>query len=416
MGPGSTNAAVSGPTFGNPDSPPQGGPTVDGNAENMRILGPQNQALESLFPHDLAPPPTDVGSLPQFWATFQNSHRRRLDGGWTREVTARDFPISTEIAGVNMRLGPGGVRELHWHQAAEWAYMLAGRARITTIDPQGRAFVGDVTAGDLWFFPSGYPHSLQGLGAEGAEFILCFDNGEQSEENTIQLTPWMAHTPPEVLALNFGLPGQVFSNTPLHEKYIFAAKQPGDLSADRAEVSRGAGSAGQPPHPAIYRLASGPRQFSSRGGYVQIADSTNFPAIIPGSSPSPMHPGVTAALVTVHPGGIRAMHWHPNADEWQYYVKGKAQMTVFDTGPKVVTKDFTAGDVGYIKRNLGHYILNTGQDDLVFLEVFKSSHYESIDLSGWLKHTPAQMVMSTLNISRDTYDRLPIGGSPVMPA
>ena len=110
------------------------------------------------------------------------------------------------------------------------------------------------------------------------------------------------------------------------------------------------------------------------------------------------------------------MHWHPNADEWQYYVKGKAQMTVFDTGPKVVTKDFTAGDVGYIKRNLGHYILNTGQEDLVFLEVFKSSHYESIDLSGWLKHTPAQMVMSTLNISRDTYDRLPIGGSPVMPA
>jgi oxalate decarboxylase len=40
------------------------------------------------------------------------------------------------------------------------------------------------------------------------------------------------------------------------------------------------------------------------------------------------------------------MHWHPNADEWQYFVAGQGQMTVFNTGPKAVTQNFNPGDIG----------------------------------------------------------------------
>src|SRR5437660_3830660 len=74
-----------------------------------------------------------------------------------------------------MRLTPGGVRELHWHKQAEWAYMLDGHARITAIDQDGRNFVDDVGVGDLWYFPAGIPHSIQGL-QEGCEFLLAFDH------------------------------------------------------------------------------------------------------------------------------------------------------------------------------------------------------------------------------------------------
>ena len=56
--------------------------------------------------------------------------------GWARELTSEDFAVSEEIAGVNMHLAPGGIRELHWHQTAEWAVMTRGKCRITTIDAQ----------------------------------------------------------------------------------------------------------------------------------------------------------------------------------------------------------------------------------------------------------------------------------------
>ena len=67
-----------------------------------------------------------------------------------------------------MRLTAGGVREMHWHKAAEWAYMLKGLARITAIDQDGHAFQDDVGEGDLWYFPAGIPHSIQGLANDGA--------------------------------------------------------------------------------------------------------------------------------------------------------------------------------------------------------------------------------------------------------
>jgi oxalate decarboxylase len=46
---------------------------------------------------------------------------------------------------------------MHWHKAAEWAYMLKGRARITAIDQDGRTFQDDVGEGELWYFPAGIP-------------------------------------------------------------------------------------------------------------------------------------------------------------------------------------------------------------------------------------------------------------------
>jgi oxalate decarboxylase len=105
-------------------------------------------------------------------------------GGWTRQVTSRELGVSKNIAGVNMRLNRGGVRELHWHKASEWAYMLYGNARITAVDAQGRNFVDDVGVGDLWFFPAGIPHSIQGLNPDGCEFLLVFDDGDFDEDNT----------------------------------------------------------------------------------------------------------------------------------------------------------------------------------------------------------------------------------------
>src|SRR6201993_3381081 len=353
-----TAAARAAGGFGNPDLPAEGPVNVT-NPKALTDPGPQDPGLAGFEPAFLNPPPTDVNGMPQFWASFNLVPKRIQNGGWARQITQDDFHISTTIAGVNMRLGPGGVRELHWHQQAEWAVVTYGNCRVTILDQDGRPEVADVKEGDLWYFPAGLPHSLQGIGPDGCEFVIAFDSGASSEFNTLLVTDWIAHTPPDVLAANFGVPAETFSKIFMHDLWIFQSSLPGPLAADQDAVRS---PNGPPPNPFTYSLSRGPIARQTKGGMAQIADSHNFKASAT----------IAAALVTVHPGGMREMHWHPNADEWQYYVKGFAQMTVFNTGPKAVTNNFGAGDIGYVKANYGHYIKNLGDTDLVFLEIFKA--------------------------------------------
>ena len=306
--------------FGNPDQPPQGAINAT-NPASLTDPGPQSMAIASQFPSAQLPPPTDVGSLPLFWASFNNAPRRIQDGGWARQVTQADFAISETIAGVNMRLTAGGIRELHWHLAAEWAYVTYGHCRITLLTDQGQAYVADVKAGDVWYFPPGFPHSLQGLGPDGCEFVICFDDGAAGEFNTLLLTEWLAHTPPAILADSFGVPPETFARIPLNSLYIFQGELPGELAADRAAVE---GANGFPPQPFTFPLAGMAPTRQTRGGETRVVDSRNFP----------VSTTIAAALVTLRPGALRDLHWHPNADEWQYWIKGQGRMTVFNTGPK----------------------------------------------------------------------------------
>ncbi|MBB5370643.1 MULTISPECIES: cupin domain-containing protein [unclassified Janthinobacterium] len=375
--------------FGNPDRPAQG--AINSSAIANAEPGPQNPQLRDVLPSFNNPPPTDVGGMPIPWASFNLAHKRIQDGGWAREVTTKAFPISKDIAGVNMRLGPGGVRELHWHQQAEWAMMVSGEVRITTIDSKGRAEVADVQAGDLWYFPPGLPHSLQGLGANGGEFVLAFDNGAAGEFNTLMVSDWLAHTPPDILAQNFGVPADKFKNIPLDQLWIYQGANAGPLAAQQAYV---ASKDGRPDHPFIFRMGSMTPTLAQPGGEVRIVDSSNFP----------ISKTVAAAMVTLRPGGLREMHWHPDADEWQYFIQGTGRMTVFNSGPAAQTVDFSPGDVGYVEKNLGHYVKNTGTTDLVFLELFKSDHFSEVTLSQWLANTPRQLVREHLRVDDATLD------------
>jgi oxalate decarboxylase len=362
--------------------------------------GPRNLMRDGQNPDVLVPPSTDRGSLPNLRFSFADAPMRLETGGWSRQVTARDLGVSKNIAGVNMRLNRGGVRELHWHKAAEWAYMLYGNARVTAVDAQGRNFVDDVGVGDLWYFPSGIPHSIQGLEPDGVEFLLVFDDGDFDENNTFNVSDWFKHTPNEVLGKNFGAPTALFGHTPdPNERYIFVAAVPGPLSADKIP-----GATAVPQTFSHRLMAQEPIKTSS--GTVRISDSRNFP----------VNTTTAAALVEINPGGLREMHWHPNADEWQYYIEGQGRMGVFGASGQARTFDFQAGDVGYVPFAMGHYIENAGTTPLRFLEMFKSSYYADLSLDTWLALTPPELVQAHLNLDRQVVDALRMNKTPVVPA
>jgi oxalate decarboxylase len=368
--------------------------------------GPENKGVRDVNPNTFLPPDTDHGEVQTFWSSFSTAHRRIQPGGWSRQVTVEDFPISKDIAGVNMRLTAGGIRELHWHNAAEWALMLTGRARITAIDNEGRSFVKDAGVNDLWFFPTGIPHSIQGLGPDGCEFVLVFDDGKFSEGNTTLISDWTRHTPREVLAKNWGVPQSALEgvySAPPAGRYIFQAPVPGPLEEDQGVA---AGSKGSSPLRFDFSMHSMAPTYKTRSGEVRVIDSRNFPVAT----------AIAAAHVIVRPGGLRELHWHQNADEWQYYVQGRGRMTVFFNGGKARTADFNAGDVGYVPKTLGHYVENTGDVDLIFLEMFKAERFQDLSLSDWISHTPPKLIMQHLGITRDTLQRIPKDKAPTVPA
>jgi oxalate decarboxylase len=362
--------------------------------------GPRNLERDLQNPDLLVPPSTDQGTLPNLRFSFSDAHSRLSSGGWTRQVTVRELGVSTSIAGVNMRLNAGGVRELHWHKAAEWAYMLYGSARITAIDAEGRNFVDDVGVGDLWYFASGIPHSIQGLGPDGCEFLLVFDDGGFDEDNTFLISDWFKHTPNDVLAKNFGVPASSFGHTPSpSDLYIFAAPVPGPLNADKIPGATAV------PHSFSHRMmAQEPLETTS--GTVRITDSRVFPA----------SKTIAAALVEVNPGGMRELHWHPNVDEWQYYIEGQGRMGVFGASGQARTFDFRAGDVVYVPFAMGHYVENTGTTPLRFLEMFRSPYYADLSLDQWMALTPPELVNAHLKLDPKVMAALRKKKVPIVPA
>jgi oxalate decarboxylase len=351
--------------------------------------GPRDIMRDRENPDMLVPPVTDAGLLPNLKFSFSDTRMTLKHGGWSREITVRELPISTTIAGVNMRLTPGGVRELHWHQQAEWAFMIVGRARITAVDQDGRNFIADVGPGDLWYFPPGIPHSIQGL-EEGCEFLLCFDDGSFSDLNTLSISDWFAHTPKDVLSANFGVPESAFTNIPTEQVYIFQGTVPGSLESQKVESPYGT-----VPLSFKHRLLA-QKPMKTPGGSVRIVDSSNFP----------ISKNIAAALVEIQPGGMRELHWHPNNDEWQYYLTGQGRMTVFAGNGTAATFDYRAGDVGYVPFAYGHYIQNTGNQTLWYLEVFKSDRYADVSLNQWMALTPRELVRENLHVGPELLDAL----------
>jgi len=358
--------------------------------------GPRNIERERQNPDMLVPPATDVGLLPNLKFSFADSHVKIKPGGWAREITKRELPVSDTFALVNMCLDPG-IREMHSHQQSEWGYVLVGSIRITAVDEMGRNFIDDVSVGEGWLFPANIPHSLQAL-EDGTEFLLLFDKGYYSENSTFSISDLFAHIPLDVLSANFGTPESTFSGIPQEELYIVEGGYPGTIQEQ--EVSSPYGKV-----PLTYKHQLGKiSPMQSPGGTVRILDSKNFPVCTT----------VAAALVEIQPGAMREIHWHTNKDEFQYYISGEARMTVFMPGPKARTFNYRAGDVGYVPMGGFHYIQNVGKEPVVFLEFFNSEIFSDVSLAQWLALTPKEVVKSCLNLPNEFIDQISKQRTPIV--
>jgi oxalate decarboxylase len=314
------------------------------------------------------------------------------EAGSAKEATVAEFPASQNIAGVSMRLKPGGIRELHWHAiAAEWAYVITGTVLTTVISPNGQPATDIFEPGDIWYFPKGHGHALQNISKEEAHFILAFDDGHFSEFGTFSITDWVGHTPQSVVLRNLGLSPGTTAGLPKKELYILPGKIPPVLPepylGEDLETT-------QNPHK--FRLTKmAPQMFP--GGWERIVSVKEFPINI----------ALTSVLLHLEPGAIREMHWHPNADEWQYYLSGRSRVTVFGAHGRARTEEFGPGQICFVQQGFGHYIEQVGSEPTRVVALFNSPVFEEISISKWLAGNPGSLVADNFGLSKEEVGRLP---------
>jgi oxalate decarboxylase len=332
--------------------------------------------------------------LPTFRFALEQSEGKSLGGSYGKEATVKQLPISKGIAGVSMRLEPGVMREMHWHAtAAEWAFVIEGRCRTTVLDPQGRSEINDFSPGDIWYFPRGHGHSIQCLGDKPCHFILIFDNGYFSEFGTFSVTDWIGHSPHRLLAKNLALPEKSFDQFPKTEQYFVKGPKPPEQIP---QEHRGP-SAAPPETHQFHMLAQAPHSLHTGGREWRI-----------GQERFPISRTITGVVLDLFGGGLRELHWHPNADEWQYVIDGRVRVTLFGAHGRWRQETLDKGDVGYAPRGYGHSIENDSDEKPARLLIaFNTGHYEAIDLSLWLAANPDYLLSANLGVPESLIAKLP---------
>ena len=332
------------------------------------------RAEDFAFKNNVPDPLLGGKELPTFKFELEKSEGKVIGASFGKEATVLQLPISKGIAGVSMQLEPGAVRELHWHAtAAEWAFVLEGRCRSTVIDPQGCAEMNEFEPGDVWYFPRGHGHAIECLGDQPCHFILIFDNGYFSEYGTFSITDWIGNTPKALLAKNFGMQESDFDGFPKSEVYFAKGPQPPEQQAPLH-----GGKPRLPPHTHKFRLLEQKPFGVYAGGTEWRVGADRFP----------ISQTMTGVILDLQPGALRELHWHPNADEWQYLISGEISVTMFGSHGRVRTETLNKGDVGYIPQGYGHSVENVGDKTARVLIAFNTGHYEAIDLSEWIAGNP----------------------------
>jgi oxalate decarboxylase len=327
--------------------------------------------------------PRKPGDPVVFTASLDKGPIKATSGGWAREITTRGLPIATDIAGAHLYMNAGGSREMHWHNSAEWAYVVDGHCQVTVVDPESVAEVVNLGPGDLWYFPKGHGHAIQTLGPAPCHAILAFDDGLYSEHGTFGISDWMSRYDGKLLAQAFGLPADEFAQIPKAETYIMqgetlALDGPQARSArelDRARSHR-------------YAMMTQKPKVSTAGGALYIASSKEFP----------MSTKLTGMVLKLKPGALHEPHWHADANEWHYVLKGRTRVTLFAPDKRVAVAELSPGECAYIPRNCGHSIQNIGQEDAEVVGVLDSSVYRESSLSDWLAKAPHHLLANNFGI------------------
>src|ERR1044072_1917867 len=336
----------------------------------------------------LAVIPRRTGDAMKFTASLDGGPIKATSGGWARDITTRSLPIATAIAGAHLYLNAGGVREMHWHDSAEWAYVLAGHCQVTVVDPEGETEVANYGPGDLWYFPKGHSHAIQALGSEPCHAVLAFDDGLYAEHGAFGLSDWISRLDAGMVSQVTGLSKETVGQIPPAEVYI---RQGEVIGRDTPEGRTQQVMNRKRTH--RYALMAHPPRVKSAVGTIHVASAKEYR----------ISTTLTGIVTRLKGRECHEPHWHAHANEWHYVSKGKVRVTLFAMDKRLATAEMSPGDCAYIPRHCGHSIQNIGKEEWELVGVLDSPHYEEATLSDWMKRAPRHLLANNLGLPKEAF-------------
>lgn len=311
-------------------------------------------------------------------------------GGSITHVTSREVPGFVNISFSVLKLNKGAAQEPIWHpNANKIGYCLQGQSLISIRSPTGvETFT--VHAGEVFFIPKGYIHHIANIG-----------------DGTNTLNFAYNHDKPDVMYLSMAvqsLTNEVFDAT--------FKTQPGFCEglkkSNKHEQISILSSIPKTPHDISSRfkfnIADSSKPVLTKGGYLQLATKTNLPVL----------DGLGILGFGLNPNGIVEPHWHTNAGELVYIVKGHTRITVLSPDGKVDTLEVKGGEGAFAPASYFHNIQNIGKDDVEVIAYFSHAEPDYIGIGEVVGAYSNEVLAATFNVPPSYFDVLKKPAEPLI--
>jgi oxalate decarboxylase len=281
-------------------------------------------------------------------------------GGARINVNGSNFSALQRMALSKLTLLKGGVREPHWHpNAHELGYCIGGQGRVTVVGLKGERNTFSIEKGTTFFIPQSYLHGIENTGDEPLEILLCFNHPNVDEINLSSACGFMSKS---VMGALFDRGPAFFSDLHISKTSAFIVKTEKKY-ADQEVISTES--------PYRLDLDSTQPQIQEPGGWAKKAEKATMPIL------------EDLALFSLHldTDGIREPHWHPNAHELNYVIKGKVRITLVSPEERTETFELSPGDVSFLPKGYLHDIENIGQEDVHMAVFFSHASPSNMGLS-----------------------------------
>lgn len=316
--------------------------------------------------------------------------KKSYTGGTIVDVTSDQTPGLVNISFSGMRLDKEGVLEPIWHpNAHKIGYCLRGQALVSIRTPtKVESFT--VKEGDIFFIPKGYIHHIQNIGGDENTIKFAYNN---AKPETMFLSKAIYSISDDVFKATFNTPSTFFTGLKKSKKEELISQLNSKIQAPQTTSSS-----------FKFNIAESNKALTTKGGYLQIGTKRTLPIL----------EGLGILRFGLNPGGVVEPHWHTNAGELVYIVKGQTKITVLSPDGKVETMEVKGGEGAFAPASFFHNIQNIGSDEVEVIAFFSDAEPDYIGIGEVFGSYSNETLGSIFDVAPNYFDTFKKPNEPLV--